>query len=1305
MSDVFLDFDSAKKIVHAYGLTGREDWREYIAKGKLPSNIPRRPDHIYKKQWKGWRDWCGYEGNKPRVRFMSFGQARALVRGLGLRTLTEWLDYHSNFLANKNQAESIPVNPDKHYQEWVSLEDWLGESYAPYTVSKKKFRLPFEECRKFARKLGFKGQKEWRLWAATSSRPSEVPASPDAFYKTQGWISWPDWLGYEDRGEWLSYEDARAIVRAKGFRAYREFEEWSKTSDFPVNIPKDPRYIYASGGWGGTSDWLGNGKVSPEEHWDFYTAREWVGNYVRDRGGKITHKEWNDFAQSPGKPPQIFTNPSNYTEFLSWPDWFGLEAVEWLPFVEAREVVRNLGLQTKEDWNRWVNSDDYDPRIPKSPHWVYNKADEWSGMPDWLGTSHRRFSRSFRKFEDARAFVRSQRLAGKDDWEAWVRSPQFPIDLPVTPSKTYARNWVSWSDWLGNYGSRWSKTALVGFISSLVPVLGKLEPSELFAILRKNNCLGAIDSLGDNNPLVMITKAALNGEQALVSELTNALQSKVGDLPSLNNDEERDIEAVQVDDSVDIEVSSGCDREAASLPNLTAREILDALDEVSQTLGVSDEETINFLVDKGVSRLWQSVLGAIDQKAEVEKARAFSSDNYARTIRDRFIDEFDSVEAILIPDGYAFTKAGKPVIPNLMQRLIAHRLTTMRRVGNWSGTGAGKTLAAVLSSRVVNSEITLVIALNNTINDPDAGWALEIRSAFPRSHVQIKERGEFAPKKGAPNYLLLNYESFQLAGSRSMVEHLVRDHQIDLIVLDEIHSAKSRNTVESKRRQLLNYLITESGRNNPDLKVLGMSATPVVNSLDEAASLLEMITSKDYSDLDSRATISNALGMHQQLILNGVRYRPNYKMELHEEAIEIRADGLTDQILNLGKGDVLGLENILLEPKLPCILDLAKPGTIVFSNFVDGIFDTVSNSLRGKGLKVARFSGEDKSGLEEFKKGKADVLVGSSALGTGVDGLQYICNRLIVITLPWTSAGYEQLLGRIYRQGSRFERIEVFIPQIVLNYEGQEWSWDKQRFGRIKYKKTLADAAVDGFVPEGKLMSQGKMFAEARKILQEWISALEGGASLSSIARPDLKVPLPPEQLQTALRKYGDFSQMNARIGSSASETTNRRFNESPDEWYLYHSLYKEARKTWVEVPYVVIAESLAKRPDWVIGDFGCGEALLSTIILNKVYNFDHVAINKSVEACDMTRTGLADETLDVAVFSLSLMGLNWADYIKEAHRVLRPGGFIEVAEPASKWEGERQEELKAVLEGVGFQLVGHARRSHQFLYLRAVKV
>jgi Helicase conserved C-terminal domain len=141
----------------------------------------------------------------------------------------------------------------------------------------------------------------------------------------------------------------------------------------------------------------------------------------------------------------------------------------------------------------------------------------------------------------------------------------------------------------------------------------------------------------------------------------------------------------------------------------------------------------------------------------------------------------------------------------------------------------------------------------------------------------------------------------------------------------------------------------------------------------------------------------------------------------------------------------------------------------------------IRDRLIRKGFRVAAFNGEEKSGLEPFKKREVDVLIGSSALGTGVDGLQYVCNRLIVAGLPWTSAGYEQLLGRVYRQGSAFHDVEVFIPQVVLRNGTDEWSWDRQRLARIHYKKTLADAAVDGVVPEAKLASPELMLEEVRK--------------------------------------------------------------------------------------------------------------------------------------------------------------------------------------------------------------------------------
>lgn len=90
-----------------------------------------------------------------------------------------------------------------------------------------------------------------------------------------------------------------------------------------------------------------------------------------------------------------------------------------------------------------------------------------------------------------------------------------------------------------------------------------------------------------------------------------------------------------------------------------------------------------------------------------------------------------------------------------------------------------------------------------------------------------------------------------------------------------------------------------------------------------------------------------------------------------------------------------------------------------------------------------------------------------------------------------------------------------------------------------------------------------------------------------------------------------------------------------------------------------------------VVGDFGCGEALIAAAVKERhqVYSFDHVAINGSVIACDITHVPLEDKVLDVAIFCLSLMGSNFTDYIREARRCLRLDGWLHIWEPANYFE------------------------------------
>jgi SAM-dependent methyltransferase len=547
-------------------------------------------------------------------------------------------------------------------------------------------------------------------------------------------------------------------------------------------------------------------------------------------------------------------------------------------------------------------------------------------------------------------------------------------------------------------------------------------------------------------------------------------------------------------------------------------------------------------------------------------------------------------------------------------------------------------------------------------------------------------------------------EAFQQYDSSTMVRRLADAHHIDMIVLDEIHSVKQRAAEASKRRQILGGLLTLAMERNPNLAVLGMSATPVVNNLVEAVSLLEMVLGLHFAELNTRATIPNVIAIHEKLVVHGVRYRPKYQQQLDVQCIEIDGADLIAELRSVGKGEVLGIERLLLEAKLESIAEVTCPGTLIYTHYVEGIVPRLRSVIEDQGFRVAEFTGSNKSGLELFKRGMADVLIGSSTLGTGIDGLQQVCDRLVIATLPWTHAGYEQLIGRVYRQGSIFTHVDVFIPQVILHHGDGIWSWDVQRRDRILYKRSLADAAVDGVIPDGVLESEQTMLGRSLEALHAWIDRLESGESLRVIKRERLTIPLPDDARRSALRRFGDFATMNARFINAHSAKTHARLTADPSEWFLYHTLYREARKSWPEVPFDIMAEWLKSRPHLIVGDFGCGEALLAASIPNLVYSFDHVAVNDSVIACDMAHTGVDAGILDVAIFSLSLMGNNIEDYLREAHRLLKLDGRIKIAEPLGHWDGAKRGHLTEMVTAAGFAIIGEVQVRGALLYLDAMK-
>lgn len=102
------------------------------------------------------------------------------------------------------------------------------------------------------------------------------------------------------------------------------------------------------------------------------------------------------------------------------------------------------------------------------------------------------------------------------------------------------------------------------------------------------------------------------------------------------------------------------------------------------------------------------------------------------------------------------------------------------------------------------------------------------------------------------------------------------------------------------------------------------------------------------------------------------------------------------------------------------------------------------------------------------------------------------------------------------------------------------------------------------------------------------------------------------------------------------------------------------------------------------------------------------IACDDSVITCDISDVSqyLANESIDVAVYSLALWGTNYKDYIKEAYRVLAYSGVIHIAEPAKNYESpESEEELINLISEVGFKVVGKIERRDKFIYITGIKM
>ncbi|AOR26470.1 helicase [Formosa sp. Hel3_A1_48] len=436
-----------------------------------------------------------------RFSWMPFEEAREFVRTLNIENQEEYWTKHKAGLIPKN----IPFSPYNVYKQsgWKSYPDFLGYESLFRTL------LSYEASKKIVQKFKLKSSIDWRS-LDKSKLQLNIPKRPNSYYKDKGWVSWGDWLGYEPRrknnANYLNYEEACKFVNGLGLKSNDDWLKYCKTGKIPVNIPKDPRKIYASSGWVGLGDWLGTGRIADQLKKHQYLSFEEARKYVQSLNLKnsrqwVEHVKEKNIKNIPRKPDQTYslkgwngwkdflgiTNNKKFDSFHKAQEWalknniktkkewkesqlrpdcfpknpdysaeYKKEWISWnkflnkkdyLGFIEAKKFIASLKLKNQSEWRKYCKSSEFPSFIPKNPKKEY--SDQWLGLGDWLGTGRVADQlKVFRSFEDVKKLVKNLGIKSQKEWFQYAKSGGKPEDVPYKPYR-YKKEWKGWADFLG----------------------------------------------------------------------------------------------------------------------------------------------------------------------------------------------------------------------------------------------------------------------------------------------------------------------------------------------------------------------------------------------------------------------------------------------------------------------------------------------------------------------------------------------------------------------------------------------------------------------------------------------------------------------------------------------------------------------------------------------------------------------------------------------------------------------------------------------------------------------------------------
>ena len=141
----YLNYEECKLYINKnFNIKSRKEWY-LIDRNKLPINVPKRPDYIYKKEGK-WTNWETFLDSKMSPvtksnQFLDYKSSVNLLKELSLLDKFEYLRY-----IDKNEITYLPKRPDYVYRnEWSGYLNYLNSPGNKKSIGEKLIKNFLEE--------------------------------------------------------------------------------------------------------------------------------------------------------------------------------------------------------------------------------------------------------------------------------------------------------------------------------------------------------------------------------------------------------------------------------------------------------------------------------------------------------------------------------------------------------------------------------------------------------------------------------------------------------------------------------------------------------------------------------------------------------------------------------------------------------------------------------------------------------------------------------------------------------------------------------------------------------------------------------------------------------------------------------------------------------------------------------------------------------------------------------------------------------------------------------------------------------